>query len=92
MVVSAVLGLTKAETERIWLPFVPLACVAAAAVLPARGLKPVLWLLARLKHSGPRAFVRELPRVSLMSSGAERIAVVYRLASVLANARKSRIR
>jgi len=38
--------LTKAETERIWLPFVPLACVAAAAVLPARRLKPVLWMLA----------------------------------------------
>lgn len=30
--VSAVAGATKAETERIWLPFVPLACVAAAAV------------------------------------------------------------
>ncbi len=29
--VSAVAGFTKAETERIWLPFVPLACVAAAA-------------------------------------------------------------
>jgi len=46
VVLSAVLGLTKAETERIWLPFVPLACVAAAAVLPARRLKPVLWMLA----------------------------------------------
>ncbi len=32
--VSALLGLTKAEVERIWLPFVPLACVAAACVLP----------------------------------------------------------
>jgi hypothetical protein len=42
---SAVLGLTKAETERIWLPFVPLACVAAAALLPARRLPTVLWLL-----------------------------------------------
>jgi methylthioxylose transferase len=28
--VAAVSGLTKAETERIWLPFVPLICVAAA--------------------------------------------------------------
>jgi len=45
IVVSAVLGLTKAETERIWLPFVPLACVAASALLPARRLPVVLWLL-----------------------------------------------
>jgi hypothetical protein len=43
--VSALVGLTKAETERIWLPFVPLACVAAAAVLPIRRLPLVLWLL-----------------------------------------------
>jgi uncharacterized membrane protein len=43
---SAVLGFTKAETERIWLPFVPLACVAAAAVVPARRLPGLLWLLA----------------------------------------------
>lgn len=42
---SSVLGLTKAETERIWLPLVPLACVAAAAVLPQRRLSLVLWLL-----------------------------------------------
>ena len=35
--VASVAGFTKAETERIWLPFVPLACVAAAEVLgPAR--------------------------------------------------------
>ncbi len=35
--VATVAGFTKAETERIWLPFVPLACVAAAEVLgPAR--------------------------------------------------------
>jgi methylthioxylose transferase len=46
VIVSAVLGLTKAETERIWLPLVPLACVAGAAVLPARHLTGVLWLLA----------------------------------------------
>lgn len=31
VVVSAVAGFTKAETERIWLPYVPLACAAAAA-------------------------------------------------------------
>jgi hypothetical protein len=45
VLVGAVLGYTKAETERIWLPFVPLACVAAARVLSARGLRPALWLL-----------------------------------------------
>jgi hypothetical protein len=33
---SAALGFTKAETERIWLPFVPLACAAAVAVAPRR--------------------------------------------------------
>ncbi len=44
IVVSAVAGFTKAETERIWLPFVPLACVAAAAV-PIRRLTPVLLAL-----------------------------------------------
>jgi methylthioxylose transferase len=43
--IGALLGLTKAETERIWLPFVPLACVAASAVLPMRRLPVVLWLL-----------------------------------------------
>lgn len=45
VIVSAFVGFTKAETERIWLPFAPLACVAAAAVLPARRLPGVLWLL-----------------------------------------------
>jgi methylthioxylose transferase len=39
--VSAAGGFTKAETERIWLPFVPLACVAAAA-LPIRRIRSVL--------------------------------------------------
>ncbi len=34
ILVAAVAGFTKAEVERIWLPFVPLACVAAATVLP----------------------------------------------------------
>ena len=46
IVVSAVGGFTKAETERIWLMYVPLACVAAAAVLPPRRLRLVLVLLA----------------------------------------------
>jgi methylthioxylose transferase len=43
---AAVLGFTKAETERIWLPFVPLACVAAAASLDVRRLRPLLAVLA----------------------------------------------
>jgi hypothetical protein len=43
---SAVIGLTKAETERVWLPFVPLACVAAAGALKPRRLRLVLGLLA----------------------------------------------
>jgi len=46
IVAAALLGFTKAETERIWLPFVPLACVAAAAELDARRLRGVLALLA----------------------------------------------
>jgi hypothetical protein len=41
-----VLGLTKAETERIWLPFVPLACIAASAAAPAARLRPMLAALA----------------------------------------------
>ena len=39
-------GYTKAETERIWLFLVPLACVAAAPVLAGRRIAPVLALLA----------------------------------------------
>jgi hypothetical protein len=46
VVVAAVLGFTKAETERIWIPFVPLACVAAAGLLDARRIRPVLLVLA----------------------------------------------
>ena len=46
VVIAAVGGFTKAETERIWLFFVPLACVGAAAVLPQRRLVLVLTLLA----------------------------------------------
>jgi len=44
--VAAVLGTTGGETERVWLPFAPLACVAASAALPARWLRPVLCVLA----------------------------------------------
>ena len=43
--VASVAGFTKAETERIWLPFVPLACVAAAS-LGIRRLRLVLGVLA----------------------------------------------
>jgi hypothetical protein len=46
IVISAVGGFTKAETERIWLMYVPIACVAAAAVLPRARLPLVLGLLA----------------------------------------------
>ncbi len=43
--ISALAGFTKGETERIWLPFVPLACVSAAA-LPIRRLSLILSALA----------------------------------------------
>ena len=46
LAIAAVMGFTKAETERIWLPFAPLACVAAAAVLPFSRLRLVLAVLA----------------------------------------------
>jgi hypothetical protein len=46
ILVASVLGFTKGETERIWLPFVPLACVAAAAVIPPRRLRLLLGALA----------------------------------------------
>ncbi|HEY8583995.1 MAG TPA: hypothetical protein VIL49_13660 [Capillimicrobium sp.] len=45
IVVAAVLGFTKAETDRIWLYLVPLAALAAASVLPARRLG---WVAAAL--------------------------------------------
>ena len=44
--ISAVLGYTKAETERIWLFMVPLACLAAARSQPPARLRLVLALLA----------------------------------------------
>jgi methylthioxylose transferase len=46
VLVAALLGFTKAETERVWLPFVPLACVAAAAALRTARLRPLLAFLA----------------------------------------------
>ena len=44
--VSVVVGLTKAETERIWLFMGPLAAVAAAAVVPPRRMPLLLLMLA----------------------------------------------
>ena len=43
---ASLLGFTKGETERIWLFMVPFACVAAARLLPAQRLAPVLGVLA----------------------------------------------
>lgn len=45
VLIAAVAGFTKAETERIWLIFVPLACVAAAPLFTPRRLPLVLGLL-----------------------------------------------
>jgi hypothetical protein len=45
VLIASVLAFTKAETERIWLPFVPLACAAAATVVAPRRLR---WVLAAL--------------------------------------------
>jgi hypothetical protein len=48
VVVAAVAGFTKAETERIWLFLVPLACVAAApAITLRRGTAVIAALLAQ---------------------------------------------
>ena len=44
--VASVAGFTKAETERIWLAFVPLVCVAAAEVLPTRWLRWIAPVMA----------------------------------------------
>jgi methylthioxylose transferase len=44
--VAAVLGYTKTETERIYQFRVPVACLAAAAVLPQRRMRLVLGALA----------------------------------------------
>jgi len=45
VLVAAVGGYTKAETERIWMFLVPFACVGAASVIAARRLGLVLALL-----------------------------------------------
>jgi hypothetical protein len=45
ILVSVAIGVTKAETERIWLFMVPLAAVAAATLVPARRMPLVLGLL-----------------------------------------------
>lgn len=42
LVTAAVLGFTKAETERIYLFLVPFACLAAARLVPRRALPAVL--------------------------------------------------
>ena len=44
--VAALAGFTKAEVERIWLPFVPLVCVAAAAALPTARPRALVGALA----------------------------------------------
>ncbi len=46
VVIAALLGFTKAETERIYQFLVPIACVAAAASLPGRLLPAALAVLA----------------------------------------------
>ena len=46
LLIAAVLGFTKAETERIYLYLVPLACLAAAVTLPERRLGAILIALA----------------------------------------------
>jgi hypothetical protein len=45
LAIAALAGFTKAEVERIWLSFAPLVCLAAAAALQERHLRPVLALL-----------------------------------------------
>jgi hypothetical protein len=44
--VAAVLGFTKAETERIWLFLAPFVCLAAAAAAPTGSLRPLVAALA----------------------------------------------
>jgi hypothetical protein len=48
LAVAALAGFTKAETERIWLIFVPLACVAAAPVIAHHAPAKLVTLLALL--------------------------------------------
>lgn len=47
VVIAAVGGFTKAETERIWLFFVPLACVAAAPYVRAAPRTALAWLVVQ---------------------------------------------
>lgn len=47
VVIAAIGGFTKAETERIWLFFVPLACVAAAPYLRAAPRTAIAWLVVQ---------------------------------------------
>ncbi|HEX3318514.1 MAG TPA: hypothetical protein VHR88_10870 [Solirubrobacteraceae bacterium] len=54
VVAGSVLGFTKAETERIWLFLMPLACLSAATVLPVHRLR---WILVAL---AAQALVSEL--------------------------------
>jgi len=42
ILLTVLVGYTKAETERIWIFFLPMACLAAARALPERHLRPVL--------------------------------------------------
>jgi len=44
--VTTLVGYTKAETERIWIFLVPMACLAAARALPERHLRPVVVAMA----------------------------------------------
>ncbi len=46
LIVAAVVGFTKAETERIWQFFAPFVCLAAATQLRERQVTPVAALLA----------------------------------------------
>jgi hypothetical protein len=46
ILITVTFGYTKAETERIWMFLVPMACLAAARALPERHVKPVLVALA----------------------------------------------
>jgi hypothetical protein len=45
IVVSVAIGLTKAETERIWLFMAPLAAVAGATLVPVRRMPAICGLL-----------------------------------------------
>ena len=45
VLIASVLGFSKAETERIWLFFGPLLCLAAATIAPREKVAPVIGLL-----------------------------------------------